>query len=736
MTEATFRIRGMHCAGCVATLERGIGNLPGVAEVQVNLATGSARVAFDGAKLSEPTVVETITQLGYNAEPGEPDIVGDAANELRRLRLDAVVAVTLALLLMVVAMGPMIHGGSLFSVEVDSIVQAFLAAIILFGSGRRILADAANQTRHRAANMNSLVALGTVAAFLWSVYAAFVARPPLFDQLYFESAGMIIALVLLGRFFEARARWRAGDSLRSLVSLRPSKALAVINDVEIEIDSDTIQPGMDLIVKSGERLAADGRIRDGEPSLDESLVTGESSPQDKRSGDDVIGGSLNVGQPFRMTVTRPASDSFLAEVLRQVAAAQAAKVPIQRLADRVAGIFVPIVIGIAVITGVTWAIVAPGSPLLVNCVVAVLIIACPCALGLATPTAILVATGRAAREGMIIRSGDLLERLTAISTIALDKTGTLTRGQHAVSEFVSYDPYTLKTVLQLVGALESRSEHPLGRAIFEYCQIQQPTVASSERVTIHPGGGLSGTVDNRQVVIGSRALMVEHDVDVSAAGEFASDQTARGRSVVFVAVDGALAASVSLSDHLRTDAREAVRSLRERFQLILFSGDNRRTVGAAARSLGIDAYEAELKPGQKRDAVEVLQRAGETVAMVGDGINDAPALTQADVGIAIGSGTDVAAQSAGVVLVGSELVTLRKLFELSDMTLRTIRQNLGWAFGYNLLALPIAAGVFYPLFAWTLTPMIAAVAMSLSSLFVVLNSLRLARLELSPKLDT
>lgn len=729
--DVNLKIEGMHCASCVASIEKGLKGLDGVKACRVNLATNSAVVQLDEEKLKQEQIFSKIEELGFKASEGRPDILTANLEETRHARQRFWISLLATIPLMVVAMLPMALGSAITTKVGDGLIEAVMAAFVVFYCGRSILQDALVQTRHFRANMNSLIALGTLTAFGWSVYALVKIAEGVPEALYFESAGMIITLILLGRFLEARARGKAGEAIRALWELRPARTTAVINGVEVEIEVDSVQPGMIVLIRPGERLPADGTVLEGRPVLDESMVTGESTPVERMPGDAVIGGSLNGNHPFRMTVTAAGEKSYLATIVRLVAEAQSAKAPVQRLADTVAGIFVPVVLGLAALTLLGWWLFAPDSPLLIRSTIAVLIIACPCALGLATPTAVLAGTGRAARAGVVVRGGDILEKVGKVDTVVFDKTGTLTQGELEVVSVKSFGQIAEQSLTRIVGALEGQSEHPVARAIARYLKLQQIDPAVVKNVEAKPGFGLTGECDGRRLLVGSRFLMESEDVSFGQSlmqGEREMDQ---GRTVVYAAMDGQVVGFFALTDRVRPDARDIVAYLKKHGKRVtMLSGDNRRTAEGIAKSLGLDHYEAEIRPEQKKMMVESYRKVGFTVAMVGDGINDAPALAAADVGIALGAGTDIAAEASDVVLVRTRLMDIKKLFDVSSASMRVIRQNLFWAFFYNVIAIPLAAGALYPLTGLTLSPMIAAAAMSLSSVFVVTNSLRLARLEL------
>jgi len=733
LEEVTLKIDGMHCAGCVSSLEKSVRELGGVERCSVNLATNSATVAYDRTSTNEQSIIGRIQQIGYGATVGQPDILTANQREGKAAARILRISVALTIPLVALAQWPTWTGSRLIPALFDGPVQAILATLVLFYCGRSIILDAARQTRHFHANMNSLIALGTLTAYGWGGYLLVDSiRRGVSQPLYFETVGMIITLILLGRYLESRARGRAGEAIRALVALRPTQATAVIEGVDVDIDADSVQPGMILRVKPGERLAADGEIVEGSPVIDESMLTGESLPVEKHPSDKVIGGSVNGNRTFLFRVTASGEASYLSGIIRLVAEAQSRKAPVQKLADRVAGVFVPIVIGLALVTLAVWYWLAPDSPMLIPSVISVLIIACPCALGLATPTAILAGTGRAAREGIIIRGGDILERITQLNAVIFDKTGTVTHGEFEVIDVVVMENHSRRELIRMVGSAEKQSDHPLAKAIVRFMNVEQIDATPVADVQARPGFGLEATYRGARLVIGNKALLESEKIDLSESEEAAAEEMNQGRSIIYAALDGNLVGLISLGDRLRGDAAGVVAGLKKNLgRVAMLSGDNYRTVAGVARSIGIEYYEAEVKPDQKQEVIEGYRKAGFCLAMVGDGINDAPALAAADVGVAIGSGTDVAVEAADVVLVGSELSDIARMFEVAKQSMRVIKQNLFWAFFYNVLAIPIAAGVFYPVFGWSLSPMVAAGAMAFSSVFVVSNSLRLNRLSLN-----
>ena len=729
--DLTLKIEGMHCASCVANVEKGLRKLDGVASCNVNLAVHSATVSHS-SDVSTDRIIKTIEELGYKASIGQPDILTANLKETKEAKNAFILSLALALPLMVIAMSPMLFGSLLFRQLINALIQALLSTGVIFYSGRSIIADAFKQTKHFRANMNSLIALGSLSAYFWSLFVLVKIFMGESDLLYFESAGMIITLILLGRFLEAKSKGKAGEAIQALLKLTPTKSLALINGVEIEIDTAVVKEGMTLIVRPGERIPADGTITENKPFIDEAMLTGESLPVEKDTGDRVYGGSMNGNIPFHLQVTASGEKTFLASIIRLVSEAQSKKAPVQQLADKVSSVFVPIVLGLALITAVCWYIFAPESPMFIRSVISVLIIACPCSLGLATPTAILAGSGRAARSGIIVRGGDILEMLSKVTTVIFDKTGTLTYGELDVVLIKALDEKDEDELLRMVASAEIQSEHPLAKAIVNHAKTKQIELEKIKNIESLPGFGIQGEYERRNLLIGNKKLMSENQIDLESIGEFAEQEMDKGRTIVYVALENRLAGIIALSDKIRPEAKEVISKLKKHIkQISMLSGDSRKTAGGVARSIGIENFESEIRPEQKKMIIESLQKAGFVVAMVGDGINDAPALAKADVGIAIGSGTDIAIESSDVVLVQNDLHAVDKVFSLSKHTLRIIKQNLFWAFIYNILAIPIAAGLFYPFFGLSLSPMVAAAAMSFSSVFVVSNSLRLNKIDLS-----
>jgi len=598
---------------------------------------------------------------------------------------------------------------------VNKWIEWALATPVVLGIGRPIFQRAFDSIRNRSLNMFTLIGLGVLVAYIYSYWG----------ESYFEPAAAIITLVLLGQVLELRARSRTQGALRALLALAPKTARRVQpNGIEEDIPLEQVQPGNTLRVRPGEKVPVDGKISSGASSIDESMMTGESMPVEKSAGDVVIGGTINKTGSFLMTAERVGNDTMLAQIVRMVSEAQRSRAPIQRLADQVAGWFVPAVLLVSVVTAIIWAIYSPSAAL-VNAV-AVLIIACPCALGLATPMSIMVGTGRGASAGVLIRNAEALEALEKIDTLVVDKTGTLTEGKPKLAT-VTGDP----DILRLAASLEMGSEHPLASAIVEGARERGLVLSKPDDFRSMPGLGVSGTVDGRKISVGNKALFDHNGVTVEPYLTLIDTLRKKGETAVFIAIDGNAAGFISVADPIKTNALEAVKKLRaEKIRIVMLTGDDRTTAMAVARKLGIDEVEAEVLPAGKRDVIERLQKQGRIVAMAGDGVNDAPALAQAQVGIAMGTGADVAMESAGITLLHGDLNGILRALHLSRATMRNIRQNLFFAFVYNLLGVPIAAGVLYPFFGLLLSPMIASAAMTFSSVSVIANALRLRRVAL------
>ncbi len=740
--QATIGVAGMTCASCVARVERAIKALPGVVEATVNLTTESAAVEYLPATVSRERIAQAIRRVGY--EPAAADEARDVEHsrherERRALRGDLIFAALFTVPLFLISMVPMFLPGvralmlMLAPLSAWNWIELGLATPVMLWSGRRFVTHGWAEMRHLSPGMDTLVWLGSWSAYLYSLMALTI--PQVFPEgtahLYFEAAGVIITLVLLGRYLEAVAKGRTSQAIRRLVGLRPKTARVVSAEGEIEMPADAVVPGDLIAVRPGERIPVDGTLTEGRSHVDESMISGEAVPVSKQPGDAVIGGTVNQTGAFRYTATRVGAETVLAQIIRLVEDAQAGKPPIQRVADRIAAVFVPLVILAASATFLAWLWLGP-QPALEHAFIAavsVLLIACPCAMGLATPTAIMVGTGRGAALGILFRRGVALETLARVDHIVLDKTGTLTAGRPALTDL---QPYGVADdeALALAAAVERHSEHPIAVAIVDAARERGLTLAEADDVEAVPGYGIRARIGVRQIAVGAYRFMDRLSVSVTAATDAVDRLAEDGKTPIYVAADGELIAVLAVADPIKPTSREAVARLRGLgLEVAMLTGDGRRTAEAVARAVGIERVLAEVLPADKAAEIKRLQGEGGGVAFVGDGINDAPALAQADVGVAIGTGTDIAVEAGELILMNGDLTGVADAVALARRTLRTIRLNFFWAYAYNIALIPLAAGVFYPLNGWLLNPMLAAGAMSVSSLFVVTNSLRLRRFQ-------
>lgn len=740
VASAEIGVQGMTCASCVARVERAIKALPGVLTASVNLSSERVRVEYLPRSLSRERIAQAIREAGYEAiEPSSSDDAESSRRDeaLAVLRHDLLIAAAFTLPLMLISMGPMLLpplGDLLHRLAPEGVwrwAELVLATPVVGWAGRRFMRTGWSELKHLAPGMNSLVLLGSSAAYLYSVMA--LLAPGRFPEgtanLYFEAAAVIVTLILLGRYLEALAKGRTSSAIKRLVQLRPKTARIARAGGEVELPADAVVPGDLIVVRPGERIPVDGAVTDGSSRVDESMISGEPIPVQKRPGDAVIGGTVNQTGAFRYRATRVGADTVLAQIVRLVEDAQAGKPPIQQLADRIAGVFVPVVMVIALVTFGLWLWFGPEPSLNYAFVagVSVLLIACPCAMGLAAPTAIMVGTGRGAAMGVLFRRGAAMEALAGVEQLVLDKTGTITEGKPALTDLVAFS-LSDDQALELAAAVERHSEHPIAVAIREAARDRGLAPLDADDVEALPGFGIQARVGGRLLAIGNERLMRRLGIALAPAAEAAERLSAAGRAPLYLAADGALTALLAVADPIKPSSREAVSRMRGLgLTVTMLTGDVQRTAEAVARQAGIDQVTAEVLPADKAARVQQLQAGGSSVAFVGDGINDAPALAQADVGIAIGTGTDIAVEAGEVILMSGQLTGVADAVALARRTLRTIRLNFFWAYGYNVALIPLAAGAFYPLFGWLLNPMIAAAAMSVSSLLVVSNSLRLQR---------
>ncbi|MBA2243980.1 MAG: copper-translocating P-type ATPase [Gemmatimonadetes bacterium] len=773
----TIPVSGMTCAACSARVQRALQKQEGVLDASVNLMVNNATVSYDPGATSPERLVEAIRETGYGAELAEPgrsafeeQEAQDRArmDEFRELRLKAGVSLIAAAIGMVISMPVMAayaahtgHGTTvadpfmrwshrvldpaiaavvpwLYAVDPSILIYLLLAMTvgIMGWAGRHFYTRAWAAFRHHSADMNTLVATGTGAAFLFSLFATFF--PDFFLErgvmpgVYYEAVLFIIALILVGNTFEARAKYQTSTALRSLAELQPKTARVLREGAEVDVPIEELRSGETVIVRPGERVPVDGEILSGRSAVDESMLTGESLPVEKEPGDAVIGGTINRTGAFRYRATRLGGDSVLSQIVRLMREAQGSRAPIQRLVDRVTGVFVPISISIAIATFVVWFVAAETAPAVqgLAAAVAVLIIACPCAMGLAVPTAVMVSTGKGAELGILIKGGEALQRARDVTTVVLDKTGTVTEGRPALTNII-LAPGSIRSeeaFLQRVASLEGSSEHPLAEAIVRHARERELAVEPAESFDSVTGRGATGVVAGDALAVGNAALMADYAIDIAPLQPEAERLAAEGKTPMYAAINGELAGIIAVADPLKPSSPAAIRRLRRMgLQVVMLTGDNRRTAEAIAGAAGIERVAAEVLPEGKVAEVRRLQQSGQVVAMVGDGINDAPALAQADVGIAIGTGTDIAMEASDLTLMRGDLGGVADAIALSRRTLRIMKQNLFWAFIYNTLAIPIAAGVLYPAFGLLLSPILASAAMAFSSVSVVSNSLRLQR---------
>ncbi|MCE5189597.1 MAG: heavy metal translocating P-type ATPase [Eubacteriales bacterium] len=742
--RAELGVDGMTCASCSSAVERSLKKLDGVSDVSVNLATNRASFVYDPARVKLAQIREAISKAGYTpldlASEDSRDLDQERrARSLFIMRIRLIVAAVFAAPILYIAMAHMFPalGVPLPSFLnphthplVFALVQLALTIPVLLAGGRFFRIGMKTLFKG-APNMDTLVAIGTGSAFLYGVYATVLISQgdvSFAQHLYFESAAVVITLVMLGKYLEAVSKSKTSEAIKKLMRLKPKTAIVLKDGVEIEVSLDEVAVGDVVLVRPGSVIPVDGTVLDGASSVDESMLTGESLPVEKQPGSPVTGGSINGEGLLRFTVTKVGEDTTLSKIIKLVEDAQGRKAPIAKLADVISGYFVPAVLGIAIVSAAVWALVGKDFNFVLNIFVTVLVIACPCALGLATPTAIMVGTGKGAELGVLIKGGEALETTHRINAIVLDKTGTITQGKPELSDIRLYTAQAEADLLALAASAERGSEHPIARAIVEAAEQRGLALVSPERFRAIPGRGIEALVSGRLVLAGNAALMRETGVDLSRSEQDAHLLADEGKTLMYIAADGALVALMAAADAVRPTSRQAIERLKDiGIEVYMLTGDNANTAAAVAKSVGIEHVLSDVLPEGKASEVQKLQAQGKRVAMVGDGINDAPALVQADVGMAIGTGTDVAVESADVVLMRGDLSAVVAAIALSRATIRNIRQNLFWAFAYNIIGIPFAAGVFYAFGGPLLTPVFAGAAMALSSVSVVTNALRLKR---------
>ena len=742
MTVATIQIdiQGMSCASCLGRVETALGAADGVSNAQVNLATETATIQFDPAATTAAAIANISTLAGYPASLQiDPNAQHDRkAAEATDLARRVTIAAILTLPVFFLAMGAHTFHGIAMWVEntlgsqTDKLIQFALTTVIMAWPGLDFYRKGIPALFKGAPDMNALVALGTLAAWGFSTIATFTPQilPEGSRGVYFEAAAVIITLILLGRLLEARAKGQTGDAIRKLINLAPKTARVIRKGKVIDLDITKIVVNDKIEVRPGAQIPVDGTISDGTSHIDESMITGEPIPARKTIGDAVTGATINGTGALIVTATRVGGDTTLAQIIRMVQDAQGARLPIQELVNRVTGWFVPVVLGLAALTVLVWLTFGPDPALGLALVsgVSVLIVACPCAMGLATPTSIMVGTGRAAEMGVLFRKGDALQQLQSANVVAFDKTGTLTMGKPTLTTFSVASDFDAGTVLQLAASIEAQSEHPIGHAVVNAATDKSLSLLTVKDFNTITGYGLQGQVNGQNIFIGAARLMERENVNITEKTTEASTLAQQGQSPFYIAINGKLGALMAVSDPVKPNAAEIITALHEMgLKVAMITGDNAQTAQVVANQLNIDTVIADVLPDGKVDAINQLKTNSQTVAFVGDGINDAPALATADIGIAIGTGTDVAIESADMVLMSGDLAGVLRAFAISHATMRNIKQNLFWAFAYNAALIPVAAGLLYPINGMLLSPMLAAGAMALSSVFVITNALRLRR---------
>lgn len=743
-TTQTFAIEGMTCASCAQTIEKAVGKLSGVDKVSVNLATEKMQVSYNPSVISVSDVTGAVSNSGYAAVLETTDTQDHSRAEKREKKEKRMkqlsnrfgVSIIFTIPLLIISMGHMV--GMPLPNIIDpmtnplnmSLLQLILTLPIMVVSWEYFQKGFKTLFKGHP-NMDSLIALGTAAAFVYSLAATIatgLGYGIFSDLLYYEVTGVILTLHTLGLFLEERSKGQMSSAIEKLVNLAPKTARVIRNGVEQEITVDEVALGDVIRVRPGESMPVDGVIVEGRTSVDESMLTGESIPVEKEIGDEVIGASINKNGSIDYRATRVGSDTTLSQIIKLVEDAQGSKAPIARMADIITRYFVPIVIALAVLAGIAWLIAGQSGIFVLSVIITTLVIACPCALGLATPTGIMVGTGKGAEHGVLIKSGEALETTHNLDTIVFDKTGTLTEGKPIVTDILVTPLITKENLLYYAASGETGSEHPLGEAIVQKSKEENMTLAKPDYFEAIPGHGIRVEIEGKDMYIGNRKLMLEQKIDLSSMEKESNRLADEGKTPMYLSVDGELAGIIAVADTLKENSMKAVKELRRRgVEVIMITGDNKRTAKAIAKQVGIDSVLSEVLPEDKAEEVKKLQEAGKKVAMVGDGINDAPALAQADIGIAVGSGTDVAIESADIVLMRNDLTAVLTAIDLSHATLRNIKQNLFWAFAYNLVGIPVAMGLLYIFGGPLMSPMFAAVAMSFSSVSVLLNALRLRR---------
>ena len=748
-----LKIEGMSCAACAKAIERVVKKLDGVELINVNIATDKASINYNPSKIKLSEIKRVIEKAGYNPVDENNNILVDKdkikkEKEIKTLFTKFIIAMVFSIPLFYIAMGPMVPSpigpwplpeiiNPMSNTLNYALIQLILVVPIMC-VGYKFYINGYKSLISLSPNMDTLVAIGTSSAFLYSVYTTIqIANGSLGNvhhhQLYYESAGIIIALILLGKFFESKSKGKTSEAIKKLIGLQPKTATVIIDNKEIQTPIDEVIVGDIILVKPGEKIPVDGVVIEGSTSVDESMLTGESIPVEKNIGSKVTGASINKNGSIKFKAEKVGSDTALSQIVKLVEDAQATKAPIANLADKVSGYFVPIVITIAVVSAFLWWILGNKDLTFVLTIfISVLVIACPCALGLATPTAIMVGTGKGAENGILIKGGEALELAHKVNTVIFDKTGTITEGKPKVTDIITVNNIDKDYLLQIASSAEKSSEHPLGEAIVRYGVENNLEFKNLQNFNAIPGHGIEVSIDNKNILLGNKKLMNDRNININDLKNKYDSLANEGKTPMYIAIDNTIAGVIAVADVVKESSKKAIETLHNMgIKVAMVTGDNRNTANAIASQVGIDIVIAEVLPDDKSNEVKKLQEKGNIVAMVGDGINDAPALAKADIGIAIGSGTDVAIESADIVLMKSDLMDVSNAIKLSGATIKNIKQNLFWAFGYNTIGIPVAAGILYVFGGPLLNPMIAAAAMSLSSVSVVSNALRLKNFKLN-----
>ena len=740
MANKSLKIEGMTCAACARAVERATKKLDGIVEANVNYAAEKLIVSYEPSKVKVSDIKQAIDKAGYKAIEEEVTLDKDKEKKQQEMKVlwkKFILSALFTVPLLYISMGSMI--GLPLPAFIDpmmnpitfALVQLLLTLPVII-AGNRFYTVGFKALFRKSPNMDSLIAIGTSAAFLYGIFATIKiinGSHEYTHHLYFESAAVIITLIMLGKYLESVSKGKTSEAIKKLMGLAPKTATIIINEKEIEIPIEDVAVGNIIVVKPGEKMPVDGEVIEGTTSVDESMLTGESIPVEKNSGDKIIGASINKNGTIKYKATKVGKDTALAQIIKLVEDAQGSKAPIAKLADIISGYFVPVVITLAVLSGLAWYFFGNETMLFsLTIFISVLVIACPCALGLATPTAIMVGTGKGAEYGVLIKSGVALETAHKIKTIVFDKTGTITEGKPKVTDIVVTNGITEEQLLQLAASAEKGSEHPLGEAIVKNAEEKKIEVKKVDFFKAIPGYGIEVKIDQKEVLLGNKKLMIENEISLENLTQSSDQLASEGKTPMYIAIDHKIAGIIAVADTVKENSKKAIEKLHDMgIEVAMITGDNKRTAEAIAKQVGIDRVLAEVLPQDKANEVKKLQDEGKIVAMVGDGINDAPALAQADIGIAIGSGTDVAMESADIVLMRSDLMDVPTAIQLSKSTIKNIKQNLFWAFGYNIIGIPVAMGILHLFGGPLLNPMIAGAAMSLSSVSVLTNALRLKR---------